>query len=125
MLVMFGVRLASRYFLIGVGRKLEWHCRNLLYAHLMALPRSYFDVHRTGELMSRLTNDLSALRMCMGGGVMLLVNVGLAYLTVLPMMALLSWPLTLLAFLLYPLTIWGMRHLSLKIRVLCKITWHI
>ncbi len=114
--VMFLVRVLSRYLLIGVGRKVEFDTRMDLFRHLLAMPRSYFDVQQTGELMSRLTNDLSALRMMVGGGVMLLANVLFAYLTIVPLMARLSWRLTLMAFLLYPLVIGLMRVLSTRVK---------
>jgi len=113
---MFGIRVYSRYCLLGVGRKIEFSLRQNMYRHLLTLPRSYYDVHQTGDLMSRLTNDLTALRMMCGGGVMLLSNVFFAYLTILPVMAWLSWPLTLIAFLLYPPVIFLMRRVSGQVK---------
>lgn len=114
--VMFAIRVLSRYFLIGVGRKIEFETRIQLYQHLLSMPKSYFDVQQTGELMSRLTNDLTALRMFLGGGMMLLANVVFAYFTILPLMASLSWRLTLFAFLLYPLVIVATRFLSVRVK---------
>ena len=114
--VMFGVRVLSRYFLIGVGRKIDYDVRMGLYRHLLQLPRSYYDLNKTGDLMSRLTNDLTALRMAMGGSVMLMANTILAYAIVLPTMLWLSWPLTLMAFVLYPLGVWLMKGLSVRIK---------
>lgn len=114
--LMFCVRVLSRYLLIGVGRKIEFDVRMTLYRHLLTLPRSYFDRQQTGELMSRLTNDLTALRMFLGGGIMLMANVVIAYCTILPLMFLLSWRLTLLIFLVYPVVIITMRFLSARIK---------
>jgi ATP-binding cassette, subfamily B, multidrug efflux pump len=116
--VMFVIRVLSRFFLIGVGRKIEFETRMAMFQHLLSMPRSYYDVQQTGDLMSRLTNDLSALRMFMGGGVMLMVNVIFAYCTILPLMAMLSWRLTLFAFLLYPVVIGMMRSLSMRVKLL-------
>ena len=45
--VMFGVRVLSRYFLIGVGRKIDYDVRMGLYRHLLQLPRSYYDLNKT------------------------------------------------------------------------------
>lgn len=115
---MFIVRVISRYCLIGVGRRIEFDVRMNLYRHLLGMPRSFFDEQQTGELMSRLTNDLTALRMFLGGGVMLLVNVAFAYLIILPFMAMLSWRLTLFAFLLYPIVVTTMRFLSRRVKAL-------
>lgn len=112
------IRVASRAFLIGVGRKIEFVTRMNLYRHLLTMPRSFYDVQQTGELMSRLINDLTALRMFLGGGIMLMVNVLFAYLTVLPLMTMLNAKLTLLAFLLYPFVIGLMRILSMRVKKL-------
>lgn len=114
--LMFVARVASRYWVFGVGRKIDYDVRMKLYAHLLKMPRSYFDTHKTGDLMSRLTNDLTALRMSMGGASLLLLNTIMAYAIVLPTMLWLSWPLTLLAFAFYPLGVWLMRGLSIKVK---------
>lgn len=117
-IVMFLARVASRFFLIGVGRKVEFEARMQLFRHLLSMPRSFFDTRQTGELMSRLTNDLASLRMFLGGGIMLLINAVFAYLLILPLMMMLSWQLTLVAFLFYPLIIGIMRFLSRQVRQL-------
>ena len=44
--------------------------RNDFFAHLQTLPLAYFQAHRTGDLMSRATNDLNAVRMMIGPAVM-------------------------------------------------------
>jgi ATP-binding cassette subfamily B protein len=80
-LILFGIALAGglfRYWMrlrvIGISRHVEFDLRNDLFAHLLRLPLEYFQRHRTGEIMSRATNDLSAVRMMLGPGVMYLVN---------------------------------------------------
>ena len=59
-------RFLMRKVLIGASRELEYDLRNDFFAHLERLPLSYFQQHRTGDLMSRATNDLSAVRMMIG-----------------------------------------------------------
>jgi ATP-binding cassette subfamily B multidrug efflux pump len=59
-----------RQVLIGISREVEFELRNDLYAHFTRLPASYYQGHRTGDLMSRATNDLSAVRMVLGPGIM-------------------------------------------------------
>ncbi|HEU0105784.1 MAG TPA: ABC transporter ATP-binding protein [Vicinamibacteria bacterium] len=59
-----------RQVLIGISREVEFELRNDLYAHFTRLPARYYQVHRTGDLMSRATNDLSAVRMVLGPGIM-------------------------------------------------------
>ena len=59
-----------RQVLIGISREIEYELRNDLYRHLTLLPARYYQAHRTGDLMSRATNDLSAVRMVLGPGIM-------------------------------------------------------
>ena len=59
-----------RQVLIGTSREIEFELRNDLYRHLTRLPARYFQSHRTGDIMSRATNDLSAVRMVLGPGIM-------------------------------------------------------
>lgn len=115
-IVMYAVRVLSRYFLIGVGRKIEQQLREQLLAHLLKLPQSFYDTQKTGELMSRLTNDLSTLRIFLGGSLMLLANVVFAYVLNLPFMWHLSPVLTIMAFVAYPLVVASMRPLSARVK---------
>jgi ATP-binding cassette, subfamily B, multidrug efflux pump len=59
-----------RMTLIGISRDVEYDLRNALYRHLTKLPPSYYQRNRTGDLMSRAINDLSAVRMMLGPGIM-------------------------------------------------------
>src|SRR5574341_409384 len=63
-------RLVMRRVIIGVSRDIEYDLRNAFFAHLQRLPLAYFHQHRTGDLMSRATNDLTAVRMMIGPAVM-------------------------------------------------------
>lgn len=114
--LMLGIRIVSRVCLLGIGRKMEYDLRNLLYGHLLEMPQSFFHVNPTGELMSRLTSDVGAIRFLTGGGVMLGINTLLAYATTFPMMALISPRLTVYAFFLYPLGIYLMKRISGKVK---------
>lgn len=60
----------QRSIIIGASRKIEYDMRNDFYAHLQKLPVSYYQEQRTGDLMSRATNDLSSVRMLIGPAVM-------------------------------------------------------
>ncbi|HWS73482.1 MAG TPA: ABC transporter transmembrane domain-containing protein, partial [Thermoanaerobaculia bacterium] len=60
----------QRWIIIGASRKIEYDMRNDFYAHLQKLPVSYYQEQRTGDLMSRATNDLSSVRMLVGPAVM-------------------------------------------------------
>jgi ATP-binding cassette, subfamily B, multidrug efflux pump len=63
-------RYQMRMVLIGMSREIEYELRNDLFRHLTRLPASYYQARRTGDLMSRATNDLSAVRMVLGPGIM-------------------------------------------------------
>ncbi|MBI1797121.1 MAG: ABC transporter ATP-binding protein [Candidatus Eisenbacteria bacterium] len=63
-----------RLGVIGISRHIEYDLRNDLFAHLQTLPVQYYQATPTGDLMSRATNDLSAVRMMVGPGFMYLVN---------------------------------------------------
>ena len=60
--------------------------RNDFFAHLQTLPLSYFQAHRTGDLMSRATNDLSAVRMMIGPSIMYSANTMLTFVVALTVM---------------------------------------
>jgi ATP-binding cassette, subfamily B, multidrug efflux pump len=116
-LTMYSARIASRYLLIGVGRKIEYQLRQQLYAKLFRFPRYFFDTYKTGDVMSRLTNDLNAIKLFLGGALMLLFNVVFAYLTVVPFMWRLSPRLTLCALTLYPLSLLALRWINKRVRL--------
>jgi ATP-binding cassette subfamily B protein len=67
-------RYGMRELLNGISRRIEYDLRNDLFTHLESLDAGYFARTRTGEIMARLTNDLSAVRMSAGPAIMYLVN---------------------------------------------------
>jgi ATP-binding cassette subfamily B protein len=60
----------TRWILIGVSREIEYDLRNDLLTRLLALDPEFYSKNRTGDLMSRVTNDLNAVRMVLGPGIM-------------------------------------------------------
>jgi ATP-binding cassette subfamily B protein len=73
-LVAGAARYGMRELLNGVSRWIEYDLRNALFRHLEELDASFFASMRTGDIMARLTNDLSAVRMAVGPAIMYLVN---------------------------------------------------
>src|SRR5438105_13571482 len=67
-------RYGMRELINGVSRWMEYDLRNDLFTHLETLDAAYFAQTRTGDIMARLTNDLSAVRMAVGPAVMYLAN---------------------------------------------------
>ncbi|HEX5964730.1 MAG TPA: ABC transporter transmembrane domain-containing protein, partial [Pyrinomonadaceae bacterium] len=93
----------QRRILIGVSRNIEYDMRKELYEHLVGQPLSFFHDHRTGDLMARATNDLSAVRQLAGPMIMYTVQTVFVVILVLPLMVVLNWWLTLLLFVTMPL----------------------
>jgi ATP-binding cassette, subfamily B, multidrug efflux pump len=61
---------ATRWILIGISRDIEFDIRNDLLNHLLVMEPEFYVRNRTGELMSRATNDLNSVRMVLGPGIM-------------------------------------------------------
>jgi ATP-binding cassette subfamily B protein len=79
-----------RYFwrtnVFGFSRHIEWDLRNQLFAHLQRLPLTYFQRMKTGDLMSRLTNDLASVREMLGIGAVAALDGAVLILAALPLM---------------------------------------
>jgi ATP-binding cassette, subfamily B, multidrug efflux pump len=95
-------RYVMRRVIIGASRDIEYDLRNAFFAHLQRLPLSYFHRHRTGDLMSRATNDLNAVRMMIGPAVMYTASTAFTFVVALSMMATINARLTLIALLPLP-----------------------
>ena len=67
-------RFWMRKLLNGLSRRMETDIRSALFAHLLSLPPQFFDAWRTGDLVSRSTNDVQAVRMVAGPAIMYAVN---------------------------------------------------
>lgn len=72
-------RAASRFALLGASQRVEADIRDDLFRHLVGLPPAFYQRQRTGDLMSRATNDLQAVAMLIGFGVLSLVNTALVF----------------------------------------------
>jgi len=64
----------TRWIVIGVSRDIEFDLRNDLFQRLESLSYSYYQRHRTGDIMARATNDLNAVRMLLGPAIMYSAN---------------------------------------------------
>ena len=95
-------RFWTRRILIGASRDIEYDMRNEFFAHLQTLPLSYYQANRTGDLMSRATNDLNAVRMMVGPSVMYSANTLLTFVAALAMMLSIDVRLTLLSLIPLP-----------------------
>jgi ATP-binding cassette subfamily B multidrug efflux pump len=79
-------RFQMRQRFVIASRDIEFDIRNDFLRHLQRLPLSYFQARRTGDLMSRATNDLSAVRMMAGPAVMYAVSTGIVFVVAIGLM---------------------------------------
>ncbi len=99
------VRLGSRFAILGGSQAVEFDLRNSLYSHLQRLPLTFYQAHRTGDLMSRASNDLSAVKLLVGFGALSLIATTVAFVGTLAAMLAIDPRLTLYAMAPYPLLI--------------------
>jgi len=93
----------QRRIIIGMSRNIEYDLREDFYRRLVNQPLSFFHEHRTGDLMARATNDLSAVRQLAGPMIMYSLQTVFMVLFIVPIMFALNWKLTLLLFVPMPL----------------------
>ncbi|HVG34824.1 MAG TPA: ABC transporter ATP-binding protein [Pyrinomonadaceae bacterium] len=93
----------QRRILIGMSRHVEYDLRRDFYAHLVNQPLSFFQEHRTGDLMARATNDLAAVRQLSGPMIMYTLQTVFVVAVIVPLMLRLSVRLTLLLLVTMPL----------------------
>ncbi|HEY3291454.1 MAG TPA: ABC transporter transmembrane domain-containing protein, partial [Anaerolineae bacterium] len=92
-----------RVIIIGISRDVEFDMRNDLFRNLVSLDANFYSRFRTGDIMARATNDLNAVRMMLGPGVMYSVETSITLLLAVVIMMTVDWQLTLLALLPAPL----------------------
>src|SRR5260370_11365336 len=73
------VRWFSRFVIFNIGRDIEYDLRNDLFQHLTTLDAGFYQRFKTGDLMSRMINDLTAVRMMVGMFVLTIANTPLMY----------------------------------------------
>ena len=109
-LLIFGVaffagilRFAQRRIIQGVARQMEFHLRADFFLHLQKLSAAYYDNVRTGDLMTRATSDLNAIRMVLSSAVMYTADAIVFFGLALTIMLRIDTTLTLVALLPYPI----------------------
>ena len=95
-------RFLARRIIIGASREFEYDLRNAFFARVQRLPLAYFHVHRTGDLMSRATNDLNAVRMMVGPAIMYMSSTAMMFVVSVALMLSIDPVLTLVALLPLP-----------------------
>jgi ATP-binding cassette, subfamily B, multidrug efflux pump len=106
------IRVFSRTTLLNAGRKIEYLLREDLYGKLLTLDVAYFSNWRTGEILSRLANDLTNVRMLLGFGVLSLLNTIIVYTAAIFLLTRISPFLTLCAIAPFPVMIFIVQRMS-------------
>ncbi len=106
------IRVFSRTTLLNAGRRIEYRLREDLYARLLTLDRTYFSNWRTGDILSRLSNDLTNVRMLLGFGVLSSLNTVIIYTASLILLTRISPFLTLCAVGPFPVMVLIVKRLS-------------
>jgi len=92
-----------RVILIGISRDVEYDLRNDLFSHLVTLSSDFYGKYRTGDIMARATNDLNAVRMMLGPGIMYWTDTMFTAVLLIGIMVTVNWQLTLFCLIPAPL----------------------
>jgi ATP-binding cassette subfamily B protein len=113
-------RFSSRWWLIGASRDMEYSLRRDVFLHLESLPMSFYQRNKTGELMSRATNDLSNVRMLLGPGIMYSTNTVVTAVVAIGFMLSIDWRLTVVSLLPMPIVSVAVRKVGQRINALTE-----
>lgn len=114
-------RFLWRYFLFGASRSIEMELRNDMFSHLEKMSVEYYNEHKTGDLMTRFTSDLNAVRMSIGPAIICVFDASVMTIMVIcQMMYYVNVKLTLLAIIPMFLILFGEIYYGKIIRVRFK-----
>ncbi|MFC4767498.1 ABC transporter transmembrane domain-containing protein [Effusibacillus consociatus] len=106
--VIYGLRYLWRILIFGAAVRLGQLLRNRLYEHFTKMSPQFYHQRRTGDLMAHSTNDIQAIEMTAGEGVLTLVDsITLGSLVIFSMAVFISWELTLIALIPMPVMAWA------------------
>ncbi|WP_278340558.1 ABC transporter ATP-binding protein [Lactobacillus acetotolerans] len=115
-IVLYILRYFWRKQIWGGAAELERQLRSKLFRHFMAMDRTFYQRHRTGDLMAHATNDVSAVQNVAGDGIMTSVDslvMGLS--TIIAMIIFVDWRLTLVSLLPLPFLAWGANKVGIRL----------
>ncbi len=112
------LRFAQRRIIQGVARRTEFHLRADFFLHLQKLSATYYDNVRTGDLMTRATSDLNAIRMVLSSAIMYTADAIVFFGLALVIMLRIDLTLTIIALLPYPILAITIRLLGRNIYTL-------
>ena len=114
-LLIAALRFIWRYLILGFSRLLEMELRNRLFSHILTLDRAFFQQRRAGDIMALSTNDLQAVQLACGMGVVASLDAVIMGLAALCCMIYIHPTLTAIALLPMPLLVIGARLLTRRL----------
>ncbi len=114
--VMWGIRMTSRVWIFGIGRKIEYSLKQQIFEHLLKLPPSYFANNSAGETISIVTSDVENIRRLMGFALLSIINSVFVYSLTLPAMMAIDPVLTFLSISVYPIMLVIVQRFSGQLR---------
>jgi ATP-binding cassette, subfamily B, multidrug efflux pump len=114
--VMWVIRMASRMYLFGAGRLVEFDIKQRIFEHLLRLEPSYFATNSAGDLINRATSDVENIRRLVGFAILSLANTTFAYVMRLPFMLKIDLELTLATLAVYPVVMIVVSVFSRRLR---------
>lgn len=117
-----GLSLYQTYVTNVVGQRVMQDLRNRLYSHLQGMPLRFFTATRTGEIQSRLANDVGGVQAVVTDTASTLLSNSVTLLSTVIAMTVLSWPLTLLSLGMIPVFVWLSRRVGQARRAVSKST---
>ena len=115
--LMAGFRYLWRYFILGHSRKVEEGLRNQLYRHLQTLSITFYKKTKTGDIMARAINDINAIRMATGIGIVALIDGSILGLAAIGFMISINLKLTIFSLIPAPVVVILTRILTQRMAV--------
>lgn len=106
-----------RQTIIVVSRHIEFDMKNEIFAQYQALSLAFYKRNKTGDLMNRISEDVSRVRMYVGPAIMYSINVGMSLLIIVPIMLAKSWFLTVFVLAPLPILAASIYYVSRKINI--------
>jgi ATP-binding cassette subfamily B protein len=114
------IGVAERYFNAGIGEGIIFDLRRALYAHMQRMSMRFFTHTRTGEMMSRLNNDVIGAQRAVTGTLVSIITNLISLVSTLVIMISLEWRLTLLGITILPLFILPARRVGRVLRRIAR-----
>lgn len=114
----------SNYFVSKVGRSVIMDFRQNIFKHMLKLPASFYDKQSSGQLLSRLIYNVEQVAEASTYAILIIVQEGVLAIGLLVVMFLLSWELTLVFMVVFPLMAWLVRYTSKRLRKLSTGVLH-